>query len=191
MAAGGTSSNVHLGPGRIYVASVGTAEPANASTALPSAWTPVGYTEEGSAFQTEVTREPVEVAEELDPIKYVATRRTNQLVFSMAETSRKRLVLALGGGVVTTEDGTFFEPPDPGTDVAVMIVWDSNEDPTVVDGDGIGNRRWVFRQVRPSGQIEIARRKAPAKALLPVTFNIEKPSGLRPYKVFPASNGAI
>lgn len=191
MAAGGTAANVHLGPGRLYVAPVGTAEPSNGSTALPSAWTPIGYTEDGSAFQTELTREAVEVAEELDPIKYVATRRTNQIVFQMAETSRKRLVLALGGGVVTTEDGTYFEPPDPGTDVAVMIVWDSNEDPTVVDGDGIGNRRMLFRQCRPSGQIELARRKAPAKSLLPVTFNIEKPSSLRPYRIFPSSTGAI
>lgn len=191
MAAGGTSANVHIGPGRIYVASVGTAEPANASTALPSAWTPIGYTEDGSAFTTEVTRAEIEVAEELDPIKYVATKRVSSLQFQMAETTRKRLVLALGGGVVTTEDGTYYEPPDPGTDVAVMIVWDSNEDPTVVDGDGIGNRRMLFRQCRPSGPIVIPRRKAPAKSLLPVTFNIEKPSGLRPYRIFPSSTGAI
>lgn len=191
MAAGGTAGNVHLGPGRLYMANVGTTEPSTGSTALPSAWTPVGYTEDGSAFRTETTRAEVEVAEELDPIKYVATKRVNALIFQMAETSRKRLVLAMGGGVVTTEDGTFYEPPDPGTDVAVMFVWDSNEDPTVVDGDGNGNRRMLFRQCRPSGQIEIARRKAPAKSLLPVTFNIEKPSGLRPWRIFPTATGAV
>lgn len=191
MAAGGTAGNVHIGPGRIYVANIGTAEPSNGSTALPSAWTPVGYTEDGSQFTTETTRAEIEVAEELDPIRYVATKRASSLVFQMAETTRKRLVLALGGGVVVTEDGTYYEPPDPGTDVPVMIVWDSNEDPTAVDGDGNGNRRMLFRQCRPSGQIQLARRKAPAKSLLPVTFNIEKPSGLRPFRIFPTSTGAI
>ena len=35
MAAGGTSSNVQHGPGRLDVAPVGTAEPTTASAALP------------------------------------------------------------------------------------------------------------------------------------------------------------
>ena len=75
MAAGGTPSNVDLGPGRLYVAPLGTAEPVNCSAALPSAWIPIGYTEDGTEFQFGVTREAVEVAEEVDPIGYEMTRR--------------------------------------------------------------------------------------------------------------------
>jgi len=189
MAAGGTTSNVELGPGRLYFAAIGTTEPANASTALPSAWNVVGYTEEGSAFTTSLTREEILVAEEVDPIRYVLTKRANSLVFSMAEMTRSRLAMLLGWGVDLSTIPT-LEPPIPGSDVGVMICWDSNEDPTVAQ-DGQGNRRWLFRQARPSGDVEIARRKAPAKSLLPVTFNIEKPSGLQPFKVFPNSNGLI
>lgn len=189
MAAGGTTSNVELGPGRLYLAALGTTEPANASTALPSAWNAVGYTEEGSAFTTSLTREEVLVAEEVDPIKYVLTKRVNSLVVSMAEMTRFRLGVALGWGIDLSTIPT-LEPPIPGSDVGVMIVWDSNEDPTVAQ-DGQGNRRWLFRQCKPSGDLEIARRKAPTKSLIPVTFNIEKPSGLQPFKVFPNSNGLV
>jgi hypothetical protein len=189
MAAGGTTSNVELGPGRLYFAAIGTSEPTNASSALPSAWNAVGYTEEGSAFTTSLTREEILVAEEIDPIKYVLTKRANSLVVSIAEMTRSRLCVAFGWGVDLSLVPT-LEPPIPGTDVGVMIVWDSNEDPTVAQ-DGQGNRRWLFRSAKPSGDLEIVRRKAPAKSLIPVTFNIEKPSGLQPFKVFPNSNGLI
>jgi hypothetical protein len=192
MAAGGTSSNVQLGPGRIYFAPVGTSEPSNASTALPSAWSVLGYTDSGTKFTSTLTATAVEVAEELDPIFYVNTKRENKLEIHAAESMRRNLVMALSGGVVTLNDGTFFEPPNPGTEVAIMMVWDSNEDPTVAGGfPSGGNRRWLFRQCRASGAIEIDRQKAPQKALLPILMNLEKPSGLAPFKVFPNSSGLI
>lgn len=190
MAAGGTASQVQLGPGRLYVAPVGTSEPSNASTALPSAWIVIGYTDTGSTFTSTLTREEVPVAEEIDPIRYVLTARASKLELAMAQSTKRRLYLALGGGIGQLDDGTAFEPPDPSLDVATMIVWDSNEDPTIAQ-DGQGNRRWLFRQARPSGDVAIARQKAPAKSLLPVTFNLEKPTGLAPFKIFPNSNGLI
>lgn len=187
MAAGGTAGNVQLGPGRLWVAPIGTTEPASASAALPSAWIAVGYTEDGTTFTVEITSEPIEVAEELDPILYVNTRRTNQLAVQMAEMTRRRLALALASGI-TPDDATAFEPVNPGSEVKVMLVWDSNEDATT---GSPGNRRWLFRQCSASGTIEIHRQKAPNKALLPVTFNVEKPSGLAPFKVYPNSTGLV
>ncbi len=189
MAAGGTTANVQLGPGRIYIAPIGTAEPTNASTALPSAWQALGYTEDGTTFTVEITSEPIEVAEELDPILYVNTRRTNALKIQAAEFTRRNLALALASGLVVN-DASFFEPVNPGSEVKTMIVWDSNEDPTVAQG-GQGNRRWIFRQCSSAGTIEIHRQKAPNKALLPVTLNVEKPSGLAPFRVYPNSNGLV
>lgn len=186
MAAGGTVTNVQIGPGRLYVAPLGTTEPTSASAALPSAWRAVGYTEEGSAFSTELTNEPVEVAEEVDPILYVLSRRTNTLALAMAETTRRNLALALGGGANAANDASAFEPPDAGDEVAVMLAWDSEDDPT----SGT-NTRWLFRQGKPGGTIELPRRKAPAKSMIAVTFNLEKPTGLAPYKVFPDANGLI
>lgn len=190
MAAGGTTANVQLGPGRIYIAPIGTTEPASASAALPSAWVALGYTEDGTTFTVELTSEPIEVAEELDPIKYVNTRRTNQFSIQAAEMTRRNLALSLASGL-TVNTPVAFEPVNPGSETPVMLVWDSNEDPTANDGDGQGNRRWLFRQCRASGTIEMHRQKAPNKALLPITMNVEKPSGLAPFKVFPNANGLV
>ena len=186
MAAGGTPGNVDLGPGRLYYAPLGTAEPASCSAALPSAWIAVGYTEDGTEVQTDITSEAIEVAEELDPIAYEQTRRTTKLTMSMAETTKSRLALALGAGAATVNDATAFEFPDAGTTVAVMFVWDSEETPSAT------NRRWIFRKCTPSGTVSTARRKAPQKALIPVTFDCAKPdSTTKSVKVFPNASGQI
>lgn len=185
MAAGGTTSNVQLGPGRLWVAPLATAEPASASATLDGAYRAIGYTEEGSAFSTELTNSEVEVAEEVDPILYVLSKRANTLALTMAEVTRRNLALALGAGAAAANDATALEPPEPGTELAVMIVWDSDETATAA------NTRWLFRQCKSGGTISIPRRKAPQKALLAVTFNLEKPVGLAPFKVWPDSGGRV
>jgi hypothetical protein len=186
MAAGGTSTNVQTGPGRLYMAPIGTTEPVSASAALPSAWIAIGYTEQGHEYVSDITSEPIEVAEELDPIRYENTRRISRVTFSMAEATKRRLALALGSGSAEADDATAYEPPDPGSEVGVMLVWDSDEDPTTN-----ANVRWIYRQAKPSGTVTVAHGKAPAKALIPVTFNLEKPTGLKPVKVFPNASGHI
>ena len=187
MAAGGSSANVQLGPGRLYVAPLGTAEPTANDSALPSAWRPVGYTEDGSAFSTTLTNNEVEVAEEADPILYVLAKRVNTLALTMAETTRRNLALALGDmDNAFTNDTTAYEPPDLGSEEACMIVWDSHEDPT--DGDNV---RWLFRQAKPGGTITLPRRKAPAKATIAVTFNLEKPAASKVFKVWPSDAGLV
>jgi len=186
MAAGGTPGNVQVGPGRIYVAAIGTTEPASASAALPSAWRAVGYTEDGSEFQSETTSEPVEVAEELDPIRYENTRRLSNFVFSMAESTGKNLALALNQGSDATTGGA-IEPTDAGSEVRVMIVWDSDETP------GATNSRLLIRQGYQSGQTTIAHRKAPAKKLIAVNFRAERPDDgtSEAWKFFEDSDGLI
>jgi hypothetical protein len=186
MAAGGTSTNVQTGPGRLYVAPIGTTEPVSSSAALPSAWIPIGYTEQGHEYVADITSEAIEVAEELDPIRYENTRRVSRVTFSMAEATKRRLAIALGSGAATADDAVAYEPPDPGAELAVMLVWDSDEDPTTNT-----NVRWIYRQAKPSGSVTVAHGKAPAKALIPVTFNLEKPTGLKPIKVFPNASGHI
>lgn len=183
MAAGGDATDVKVGPGRLWVAAIGTTEPASASAALPSAWRAVGYTEEGTTFSQEITTEPIEVAEELDPIRYVNTRRAGSIQFSMAQMNRMNLALAMNTGV-GTDSTAAFEPPALGTEVRVMIVWDSNEDATDLVTNG-GNVRWLFRQCYETDPIETAFQKAPQKSLLPVRFQLEKPTGLAPWKVYP------
>lgn len=185
MTAGGTTGNVHLGPGRLWVAALGTSEPTSCSAALDAAFRAVGYTEQGSAFSTNLTNNEVLVEEEIDPILYVLSKRANTLAFVMAETTRRNLALAVGAGAAAVNDATAFEPPDPGLEVAVMIVWDSDDTPSAA------NRRYLFRQAKAGGTITIPRRKAPNKATIAVTYDLEKPSGSAPWKVFPNSTGQI
>jgi hypothetical protein len=187
MAAGGTASNVTLGPGRLYYAPVGTAEPASASSAVPSAWLPVGYTEEGTEFSAEITSEAIEVAEEFDPIAYRATSRRTSITFQMVEATISKLALALGAGATRVDNAVTFEFPDPSAVVDVMFLWDSDETPTTNQ-----NRRWLFRQARPSGTVSLANRKAPAKRGLPITFDCAKPSSAASaVKVYPNASGQV
>jgi hypothetical protein len=173
------AGNVSLGPGLLYVAPLGTTEPTSASAALPSAFREVGYTEEGNAFTSETTSEPVEVAEELDPIRYVNTRRVSAIAFAMAEVTRQNLALALNLGANEANSGS-FEPPDATDEVRVMIVFDTDD-----------GARWVLRQCYQSGTVELASRKAPQKRLIAANFQLEKPTGAASFIVFPNADGLV
>jgi len=186
MAAGGTPGNVDLGAGRLYVAPLGTTEPTSCSAVLDAAFWAVGYTEDGTTVDTEITSEAIEVAEELDPIGFEQTRRMTKASFQMAEATRKRLALALGAGAGQTDSAVAFEFPDAGDVVGVMLVWDSEETPSAT------NRRWLFRKCTPSGTVSMSRKKAPNKALLPAVFDCAKPdASTKAVKVFPNSSGQV
>lgn len=190
MAAGGTPSNVKLGPGRLYFAPLGTAEPTLGSAVLPSAWTALGYTENGSEIAFNITAEGIDVAEEIDEIDSVITSREVALVVEAAEATKRNLLLVAGGGASNTNDGTAFSLPEPGAEVGVMFVWDSS-DSAGASGD-ILNRRVLVRKAMPGGNISIARRKAPQKSTLPATFKLVKPdASTGPVKFFPDQSGRV
>lgn len=175
-----STDEVLLGPGTLYVAPIGTAEPTSASAALPSAWREVGYTDEGSAIDIAYTNEAIPVAEEFYPAKYVTTDVEMSLGFAMKQASRRNLALALNVGADEANDGTSFEPPAPGSEVRVMAVLDTEE-----------GARWVFRRLFQGGSLNITRNKAPNVALLAVQFRLEKPASAQPFKVFPTADGLI
>lgn len=188
MAAGGNPNRVKLGPGRLYYAPLGTAEPTTASAALPSAWRPVGYTEDGTEIVTNLTAEDILVAEEFDPIGNEMTGRSTVVNVTMAEARKSNLLLALGGDGSDADDGTPFEFPDPSTIPGVMLVWDSD----LADTPTVTNRRWLFRKAKPSGNVSVVRRKAPAKNSITASLTAVVPStGTLPVKVFPNQNGEI
>ena len=186
MPAGGTPSNVVLGPGRLYVAPIATVDPTSASAVLPVAWIAVGYTDAGTTIGSAITSSPVEVAEEVDPIANLITSRVTTVTFAMAEATVGRLALAYGGGAAVPNNGTAFGFPEPDAIVPVKIVWDSAETP------GALNRRWIFRSCMPAGTIAIARQKAPNKATIPVTFNLSRAAnGAGAVRVFPNAAGLV
>jgi hypothetical protein len=126
------------------------------------------------------------VEEEFDPIRYATTGRAGKVSFEMAETTRRNLSLAINSGAAAANTAASLEPPAPGAELRVLMVWTS--DP---QGSSNTSSRWIYRQVFQGGEAEIARKKSPDKAVIAVEFNLEKPSGLQPWKVFPNADGLI
>lgn len=180
MAPTGNVSEVTFGPGTLYVAPIGTTEPASASAALPSAWREIGWTEDGSVLDIAYTSDGVEVEEEFYPILYKTTKVEMTLGFSMKQASRENLALALNVAANAANDASSLEPPAPGDEVRVMFVLDTDD-----------GARWIFRKCFQSGSLKIDRKKAPNASLLPVQFRLEKPAASQPWKVFPNASGVI
>ncbi len=168
----GNPNKVKVGPGLLYIAPLGTVEPTDLVTAwgtVDSDWSPIGYTEEGHEFGSEPSFEPIEVAEELVPIRYEEANKNEMLSFSAAELTIDNLTRAFNGGVVTTLSGTVkrYEPPAIGGAVRAMLGWESDD----------GEERWVFRKCVQAGNVTIARRKSPDKALIAMEFRLEVVGG--------------
>lgn len=176
----GNPDEVLLGAGTLYAAPIGTTEPSDASSALPSAWREIGWTEDGSTLNYEITTADVEVEEEFDPVKVVTTKRVGEVAFQMAQVTRANLALALNKGASGQTGTGILEPPDPGDEVRVMLVLDTED-----------GARYLFRRCVQSGRISINRKKAPDKATIPVTFKLEKPASDAPFGVFPSSGSTV
>lgn len=159
-------------PGKLFIAPLGTAEPATLTDPWPAGWVPLGYTDEGSAFNYEISTDNVEVAEELDVLARVTTGRDASVEFALAEITYRNLNIAFNGGVVLG-DGTVweFEPPDLGNEARVMLGWDAM--PTVAAND----LRMIFRQCLQGGSLGLENRKGATKSTIAANFQLEKPAG--------------
>lgn len=167
---------VKVGAGLLYTGPEGVTEPTNLTTpwaTVDPEWVALGYTEEGHEFTREPNFEPIEVAEELDPIRYEQNSNTSMLTFSAAELTVTNLLNAYNGGTVTTISGTVvrFDPPVIGDVTRRAIGWESND----------GEERWVFRKCLQTGNTAISRRKSPQKALIPMEFRLEKVEGMEAF----------
>lgn len=162
----GNPKAVSLGPGYLFIASLGSAEPADLSTAWPAAWAKIGYTQEGSSFSYEPSFENVDVAEELDPIDSASTGRSGSVTFASAEVTTQSLKRAMNGGLITTGLGfKTFEPPELGEELYVMLGFESED----------GLERWVWRKGKQTGSVEMNRRKGAEKTTIGNVFTLFKP----------------
>lgn len=184
MAAGGTPANIVIGPGRLYYAALGTSEPTDCSTALPSAWKVVGYTEAGTTVNIEITVEGIYVAEELEPVALQNTKRAVSIDVEMAEATRANLGLLLGVSAPANSVAV-LNPPVTGTEVAYMYVWDKLDTPDAT------NTRWVFRSAKPSGTIPLKRQKAPAKTTFSVKLLCNKTSAGESTAIWPGTGFTV
>jgi hypothetical protein len=165
-------------PGKLYIAPIESApgvpmvEPSSFDDAWPAGWVPLGYTDEGSVFNYEISIDNVEVAEELDPLARVTTGRDASIEFALAELTYKNLTIAFNGGIIAAADSGAaweFEPPDLGDEQRVMIGWDAYND--FADND----LRMIFRRCLQGGSIGMENRKGVTKSVISANFQLEKP----------------
>lgn len=169
----GNPSAVRVGPGWLYIAALGTPEPASLADAWDAAWVGVGYTDEGSNFVFNNTFENVEVAEEYEPVAVLQTTRQIDVSFAAAEMTALNLQRAFNGGTVVTAGGVVtFEPQAAGLATPVMLGWEATD----------GLERWIFRRCLQVANVDIPRRRAPDKSVLPMTFRCMKPASATAFK---------
>lgn len=180
----GNPKALSLGPGYLYLATLGSTEPVDLTATWDVAWIPLGYTEEGSSFSYAPSFEDVEVAEELDPMDSVATGRVISVSFALAEVTADNLKRAMNGGTITAggvAPSTFstFEPPDLGTEIKVALGYESEDH----------LERWVWRECKQTGTVEMQRRKGSAKTTIANEFKVFKPAaGGQPFKAIIADS---
>jgi hypothetical protein len=164
---------IALGPGWLYTAILGTPEPASLIAPWDPAWALMGYTHEGHSFTVTPEFEEVEVAEELYPVAYAPTKASGTVEFIAAEITAMNMQRANNGGVIFTGSGfVTFEPPELGQETRRMYGWQATD----------GTERFVWRRCLNQGDIEMARRKGAEKAGIPFSLNLEKPTGVQPWK---------
>lgn len=168
------------GPGILYLAPLGTAEPAHtvtagkfSSAAFGGAWRAVGSTDAGSEFTDAIDTDPIQVAESVYNIRVITTGRTASWSADLAEINLSNLRASLNGGTSTVlsavagAEATRLAPPVVGAEVRNMLGWQS-EDDTV---------RFFGYQVLQVGSLGVAFRKGSDKATLTCEWSFEKPAG--------------
>jgi hypothetical protein len=181
-------------PGFLFWAPLLTAEPTMAALASTydadvwsASWIALGMTEDGSKLTYETKVEPIRCAEAFDPIRYSTTERSGSISFLLANYTLNTLKRVFNGGTLATVSGSgvtlssSYVLPTPGAEVRAMIGWESL-DHTV---------RVIMYQCINSGTIEQAFQKAPAKALLPCTFQFEVPASGIPLKYYAAGTARL
>lgn len=172
-----TSDEVLVGTGTLYTAAVGTAFPADPSTAPAGAWLDIGYSEEGWTFAIDRTFEDVEVAEEVDPVKILKTAQDIFVRGAAAQGAIETLKLAMAGGTITTAAGppatkTYVPPAATAFDEKALLL--RVNAPTAA---GVAKTRDI--QIPRGicvGAIEMAHAKAPAKVVVGIEFRVIKPT---------------
>lgn len=152
--------------GTVYVAPVGTTEPADISAAWPAGWVDLGFTsEDGVKFKDAKTVESIPVWQLFYPARRVISERDFSVEFALRQFSGSQVEFAFGGGTVSEDDpGKYrYTPPNPETidDLALGIEW--------LDGEN------TFRLIIPRGLVseDVESQLARATAVdLPITFSI-------------------
>lgn len=171
---------VITGPGLLFVAPIGTTEPVDSTTVLPAAWKSIGFTADGTTVTREQTWNAIAVEELLNPVRWEPSVVSDMVAFSMAESSKSKLALAMNMGAAVTDDLLSLEPPAVGAELRVMLCLNATS-----------GARWIWRRCIQTGASAMPRKKSPDKMVIPVTFRLEDVSPLKPWLVWPGTGGIL
>jgi hypothetical protein len=183
-----TSAGIESGPGRIYVAPLGTAIPAITAAASKIAatwtsWVQPGSSDAGITYTEATETADITVAESLYPIRTVVTGKSCRISFVLNEITDLNWKIAMNGGTNTSTGSgatklTTYVPPLVGAEVRVMLAFVSNLDTEAI----------VWPQVFQVGSVEYVRGTYETKAGLSCEFNAEIPATgyVTPYQRFTA-----
>jgi hypothetical protein len=133
----------------------------------------MGYTEKGTTFTRSVTATDIDVAEEFYAVGTIITAYQTTVEFALSQLTAAALTIAFNGGTTTVNTGDVtFDPPAAGTEVYTMIGWDS------VNRD----ERYIWRKCLQVGATATSRQKVLPQALIPVSFRVDKPANLQPFR---------
>lgn len=132
-----SSSQIVIGgTGKVYVAPVGTAAPADHVTAWVAAWVDLGYTsEDGVTFGEARSVESIAAWQAFNPVRRIVTSIDTTIAFVLRQWSKDTVKLAFGGGTITQVAAaagppaiaahSLFTPPDPSVldERAVGLEW--------------------------------------------------------------------
>lgn len=190
----GTISEVVVGTGILYCAAISNDGLASGDyVAFPvdnggvwadpaAGWTDVGYSEDGWTLEMDKTFEDIMVAEEIDPIATFKTAQEVRLTGELAQASQSNLLLALGGGTITTGDGT--NGYQSGYNAVTPPTTDNYDEKSlllIVDGPNGADRHVEIPRAVNVGAFSMAHQKAPQKVVIATEFKLLAPKANAQY----------
>ena len=169
---------VGFGPGLLYIAPLGTAEPTTISTALDPAWVPLGYTDAGTSVAFVPTVTKLYAAESYYPLAAPVTAWDATISMKLLELTLKNLSAVMNAGVVTPTGANFaFTPPVVGTEVNVMLLLKGKNDPLTSQPSFIE----IYRKCIQSGTVTIDHTKAAFSGLSATFTLLDVGGGIAPF----------
>jgi len=174
-------------PGFLYAAIIGSTLPTGTvvgsvfTDTWPVAWIPLGMTESGTDIDITLAVSPITAAETIDPLVYRTTDRTGTVTFDLKSFTATNLARAFNGATTTvtgatTTTMTQIDPPAPGTEVRMMIGYESLD----------STFRWVGFQTINATDVKLTMAKAPKNTNIPCKLMLEKPATTQPWRAWTA-----
>ena len=172
-----------FGAGWIYAGASGVALPTNTVAGSvftdvpnPALWFLIGVTREGHEKTIDLSVEPVEAAEYLEPIVNVTTGRTVTVATDMMQIHVGNYKRAFNGGTTATSGSgatllTTYKLPQLGQEQRIQLLWESTD----------STERWTAASVFQQGSVAINRRKGADNASLPVEWTLEPDANGDPF----------